>query len=294
MIIFNYRYGGLQKLLFVFILLGLFPSCKKLLDTQRQGSYTADDYPYPGGSGPYDQFVFGAYNDLRSYNVHVDGFVVATSIRSDDADKGSTASDGGSDVISMDNFPVLPNNGRCNALWTGYYGLINKCNSAIAQIDTNKTITSTEEIKFQSKAEVRFMRGYAYFMLVRLFGRVPKIDTVYANPAASSNIPQSSVADIYTFIETDLNYAATYLPLSWDPTKFPGRLTKGAANGMLAKVYLTQKKWSQAAATAQLVMNSGQYNLSTPYSTIFSEAGENSKESVFESTSNCQRYNYTG
>lgn len=280
--ILNHKNQGMQKVFFVLFLIMLFSGCKKLLDTQRQGSYTADDYPYPGGSGPYDQFIFGAYNDLRSYNVHVDGFVVATSIRSDDADKGSTPSDGGSDVISMDNFPVTPSNGRCNALWTGYYGLINKCNSAIAQIDTNKTITSTEEIKLQSKAEVKFLRGYAYFMLVRFFGRVPKIDTVFADPAAQSNIPQSSVADIYAFIESDLSYAATYLPLSWDPTKFPGRLTKGAANGMLAKVYLTQKKWAQAVTSAQLVMNSGQYNLSTPYATIFSEAGENSKESVFE------------
>ncbi|RZM05436.1 MAG: RagB/SusD family nutrient uptake outer membrane protein, partial [Pedobacter sp.] len=143
--------------------------CKKFLDTPRQGSYTAEDYPYPGGSGPYDQFIFAAYNDLRSYNVHVDGFVVATSIRSDDADKGSTASDGGTDVITMDNFPVLVNNGRANGLWVGYYGLINKCNSAIANIDTLTTIVADEQIKIQSKAEVKFMRGYAYFMLVRLF-----------------------------------------------------------------------------------------------------------------------------
>jgi len=51
---------------------------------------------------------------------------------------------------------------------------------------------------------------------------------------------------------------------------------------LLAKVYLTQKKWPQAMAAAQLVMNSGQYNLSTSYDRIFREDGENSPESVFE------------
>ncbi|WP_246230197.1 RagB/SusD family nutrient uptake outer membrane protein [Mucilaginibacter humi] len=64
--------------------------------------------------------------------------------------------------------------------------------------------------------------------------------------------------------------------------KFVGRATSGAANGILAKVYLTEQKWAQAAATAQIVMNNGQYDLSTPYDKIFGEAGENSKESVFE------------
>jgi hypothetical protein len=51
---------------------------------------------------------------------------------------------------------------------------------------------------------------------------------------------------------------------------------------LLAKVYLTQKKWPQAMAAAQLVMNSGQYNLSTSYDRIFREDGENRPESVFE------------
>lgn len=271
---------------FLFLLIaGVFTitGCKKdFLDTQRQGEYTADNYPYPGGSGPYDQFIFGAYNDLRSYSVHVDGFVVATSIRSDDADKGSTPTDGGADVIGMDNFPVLPAGGRANALWTGYYGLINKCNSAIANIDTLSTIVATEDIKQQSRAEVKFLRGYAYFMLVRLFGNVPIIDTIYADPAAQQVVPQSAPAQVYAFIEEDLNFAAQYLPISWDQSQFAGRLTKGAANGMLAKVYLTQKKWAQAASAAQLVMNSGQYDLSVDYGVLFTEQGENSKESVFE------------
>lgn len=260
----------------------LFTGCKKLLDTQRQGEYTADNYPYPGGSGPYDQFVFSAYNDLRSYSVHVDAFIVATSIRSDDADKGSTPADGGASVFEMENFPVTPANGRCNALWTGYYGLINKCNSTIINIDTLTSINASEAIKLQTKAEARFMRGYAYFMLVRLFGNVPIIDTIYADVTAQPIVPQSTPAEVYAFIENELTFAATNLPASWDASKFPGRLTSGAANGMLAKVYLTQRKWAQAAATAKLVITSGQYNLSVPYQRIFSEEGENSKESVFE------------
>ncbi|MCG2615921.1 RagB/SusD family nutrient uptake outer membrane protein [Terrimonas sp. NA20] len=263
------------------VMIATFSGCKKFLDTPRQGEYNEENYPYPGGAGPYDQFILGAYTDLRGYNVHADGFIVATSIRSDDADKGSTASDGGPDVITMDNFPVLTNNGRANALWTGYYGLINKCNNTIHQITIRNEIVATEEAKMQARAEARFIRGYGYFMLVRLFGRVPKIDTLFADPAAQNNVPQSTPAEIYSLIESDLTFAASFLPAEWDK-KFIGRATSGAANGILAKVYLTQKKWAMAKATAALVMNSGKYDLSTPYATIFGESGENSKESVFE------------
>jgi hypothetical protein len=86
---------------------------------------------------------------------------------------------------------------------------------------------------------------------------------------------------LYAFIESDLSFAASILPASWD-AKFVGRATSGAANGLLAKVYLTQQKWASAMAAANLVITSGKYDLSTPYDRIFREEGENSKESVFE------------
>ncbi len=278
---FNKTIKGICTVMFAIALVIAFTGCKKFLDTQRQGGYDEENYPYPGGSGPYDQYIFGAYNSLRDYNVHVDGFVNATSIRSDDADKGSTPSDGGADVIAMDNFPVLPSNGRTNALWTGYYGLINKCNATLYQIETNTNIVATDAIKIQSQAEVRFIRGYAYFMMVRMFGKVPIIDRQFENPALQNNVPQSTVEQLYAFIEGDLQFAAANLPPVWD-AKFVGRITSGAANGILAKVYLTQKKWDLAMNTANLVMMSGRYNLLTPYAKIFGEDGENSSESIFE------------
>ncbi|WP_300597656.1 RagB/SusD family nutrient uptake outer membrane protein [Niabella sp.] len=264
----------------------LFSGCKKgFLDRDPQGKYTAETYPYPGGSGPYDSYLFAAYAELRAFNVHSQAFICATGIRSDDGDKGSTPSDGGAAAADMDNFPVQPNyssNDFANALWVGYYALINKANIAIDQVQNNKDIEATEDVKMQSEAEAKFIRGYAYFMLVRLFGRVPVIDKVFTDPAAQSNVPQSSADQVYTLIESDLQFATQYLPPSWDPQKFPGRLTKGAANGLLAKVYLTRKKWAQAQAAANAVMTAGLYNLNTTYDKIFREEGENSSESVFE------------
>jgi len=271
--------GLIFMLVTAFVLL---TGCKQnFLDRDPQGSYTQDTYPYPGGSGPYDTYLFGAYSELRSFNVHSQFFIFATSVRSDDADRGSTATDGVPNSSDFDNFPVSPGSTWNNGLWLGYFSFVNKCNIALDQIKNNKTIIATPEVKLQSEAEARFLRGYSYFMLVRFFGRVPLIDSVATNAVSQSNVPQSQPAAIYSFIESDLQFAAANLPLSWS-SNFVGRATSGAANGLLAKVYLTQGKWSSAMGAAQMVMNSGQYNLSTSFDNIFRETGENSKESVFE------------
>ncbi len=254
-------------------------SCKKFLDTQRQGQYTDEDYPYPGGSGPYDQYIFAAYKSLRAYGVHSFGFILSTAVRSDDSDIGSSPGDGGANVQTFETFPLSPANGIINGMWVEYYGMIDKCNIVLDQVENNKEIVATDANKIQSQAEARFLRAYAYFNMVRFFGRIPLITKPQV--AGQAGVPQSTPAQVYAQIESDLQFAATNLPPTWDP-RFVGRATSGAANGLLAKVYLTQQKWGAAMAAANLVMTSGQYNLNTPYSEIFKEEGENSKESVFE------------
>lgn len=276
---FNIEIRKIGYSLIALTLISTLFSCKKFLDTQKQGSYTDETYPYPTGSGPYDQFIFGAYTDLRAYGVHAFGFILSTSVRSDDADIGSVAGDGGANVQTFETFPLSPGNSILNGMWTAYYGLINKCNIALNEIENNKEIIASDAIKAQSQAEAKFLRGYAYFNMVRLFGRIPLIEKVLT--ATETGGPQSTPAQIYALIESDLRFAAANLPPSWDP-RFVGRATSGAANGLLAKVYLTQQKWAMAMASANAVMTNGQYNLSTPYSKIFGEEGENSKESVFE------------
>lgn len=253
--------------------------CRKdFLNRLPLGQYTTDNFPYPQGAGPYDQNVYAAYASLRTYQTTVFGFIGAVSIRSDDADKGSTPADAPAQ-LEMDNFPVTPTNGLTNDLWTGYYATVTDCNVILAQVGKDSSNTP-EATKLLAQGEARFLRGYAYFMLVRLFGNVPIVDSVLENVSAS-NKPQSTPAQVYAFIEKDLQFAATALPQQWD-AKYIGRATSGAANGLLAKVYLYEKRWQDAMNTAALVINSGVYNLNTPYDKIFTEDGENSSGSVFE------------
>ncbi|WEK18728.1 MAG: RagB/SusD family nutrient uptake outer membrane protein [Candidatus Pedobacter colombiensis] len=269
-------------LLFSITAISLITSCKKsFLDRKPQGEYTTGTYPYPKGSGPFDAELFAGYDLLKNYDASGSGFIAATGIRSDDADKGSTPTDGPTSA-EMDNFTIIPSNGLVNDLWKGYYNVINKANIALDKIANDQDPGTPPQAKISAEAEAKFLRGYSYFMLVRLFGRIPLVDKIFADPTAQTNIPQSASAVIYGLIETDLQFAGANLPPNWDPTKFPGRATSGAANGILAKVYLTQQKWAMAMAAANLVIGSNQYDLTTSYTRIFGEDGENSKESVFE------------
>ncbi|MBV9962283.1 MAG: RagB/SusD family nutrient uptake outer membrane protein [Parafilimonas sp.] len=276
------RYEVVAALAIVLITSALvLQSCNKdFLNRQPLGQYTSDNYPYPVGGGPYDQFVYAAYSSLRDYKVTDYAFISAVSIRSDDADKGSSLFDGVSYGLGgADNFPVAVNAQFVNELWTAYYGdLIYKCNYVLQQVAKDTTATP-EATKTLARAEARFLRGYAYFTLERLFGNIPIIDSVL--DIQNSVVPQSDPATVYTFIEQDLQYAAANLPLTWDP-KFLGRATSGAANGLLAKVYLYEKKWDQAMQTAAIVINSTVYNLNTSYQDIWKNSGENCSESIFE------------
>jgi hypothetical protein len=260
-----------------------FVACKEsFLDRQTQGEYNQNNYPYPGGSGPYDQFINGAYATFRSYDVTVFPFIGAVSIRGDDADKGSTPSDGATQ-LEMDNFTLTSANGLVNGLWNGHIRLVSDCNFVLDRVRNDPNPNTPADLKIDAQAQARFLRAYANFMLVRMFGGVPILDTVTTGFVGAANIARSSPAQVYAFIEADLQFAAANLqPKSAYSPAFIGRITSGAAHGLLAKVYLTQRKWAQAKASADLVMKSGEYDLSVSYADIFEEKGENSKESIFE------------
>lgn len=268
---------GVSTVFGALCLMAVLTACKKdFLEREPQSQYTDETYPYPLGAGPFDPAIFGAYSSMRKWGVAAFPLVGSASIRSDDADKGSTPADG-PDQIQMDNFPVTPTNALVNDIWTAHFDVIARCNEILNRVATDNA-PSSAPFKVQAEAEAKFLRGYCYFQLVRDFGGVPKIDNVSAN---ATNQPRATAAEIYSLIESDLMFAGTNLPLVW-PDEFTGRATSGAAKGLLAKVYLTRQNWSGAMAQAGAVINSGVYDLSTPYTDIFREIGENSKESVFE------------
>ncbi|MEQ9443322.1 MAG: RagB/SusD family nutrient uptake outer membrane protein [Cyclobacteriaceae bacterium] len=152
---------------------------------------------------------------------------------------------------------------------------------------TNQILAEIDEVEFDAtsksniKGQALFLRGYAYFELVRYFGEVPLHLTPVTNRQEAA-LPLSPEADIYTQIVQDLTEAVQLLPLK--SAQQLGRATSGAARTLLADVYINQERWSEAESLLREVVNSNEYGLMPDYADAFSTStgNKNNLESVFE------------
>ncbi|MBD2703696.1 RagB/SusD family nutrient uptake outer membrane protein [Spirosoma sp. BT702] len=265
----------------------LIASCSKsFLDVPVQGQATTATDPNLAVN-----LVTGVYNSMYNSeafggaggDVHGISFIAATNIISDDADKGSTAGDQPS-LVDIDNFATTSTNNFVAALWNGYYSGISRANQALVALETSSLTPAT---KNQLIGEVRFIRAYYYFNLVRFFGPVPKVIRVPKDAQDANNDPafqtRAPLDTIYNVITHDLQFAIANLPLRAQSAV--GHANKGAAQSLLAKTYLYRKNWQQVQALTQEVINSGQYSLVPDYTTIWRYVGNNNAESIFETQS---------
>lgn len=217
------------------------------------------------------------YNKLYAWGLHSFSWIGVTSIASDDANKGSDPGDQGTDKGDLDNWTFTPSAISFSDLWINNFEGIGRATYALKYLP--ETISPDKE---RYIGEAHFLRAYFYFNLVRIFGGVPKIDKVLESETEiASASARASKEEIYAFIENDLNEAIKRLPPSVTPAE-NGRVSQYAAQGLLSKVYLYQKKWAQAKAMVDILVSSGKFGLLDDYSMIWREAGEFSRESIWE------------
>jgi hypothetical protein len=152
---------------------------------------------------------------------------------------------------------------------------------------SNQVITNVPNIEMDAAlrdryvGEAKFLRAWYYYNLVTIWGNIPLI----LQPSQPNDKPgQAAQADVWAQIEKDLTEASAVLPVSYSGDEV-GRATKGAAQAMLGRVYLQQKKDQQAVdALAYLITGAGagQYSLISNYYDNFRHTTENNPESVFE------------
>ncbi|OOG18594.1 RagB/SusD family nutrient uptake outer membrane protein [Sphingobacterium sp. CZ-UAM] len=246
-------------------------SCKdsKFLDVPSKENVEAED---SGTVYTPEQFVNGVYGMFTDWD-YAFSFLGITEMISDNADKGSSATDSGGDKLLLDNLTYTSTAGSFQSMWARWYKSIGRATRAIEY--TEEYGLTDEAYKNRLIGEARFLRALNYFYLVRGWGDVPIQERDY--------IKREPAAEVYAYIEADLKFAIDNLPVkSAYAAKDLGRATKGAAQGLLSKVYLYQNKWQQAADMAKTVINSGGYSLEKDYATIWRLAGENGPESLFE------------
>jgi len=246
--------------------------CKKFLDKKPLGQAIDGDV----NQGGVESQVFGLYASLQNWGMTQLPFLTMHAARADD-DVNSTVPDGGDQRDIVDKFLYAKDHWSLNSLWTDHMAFIIQASGIIHDVDSN---FSNDPKSLVNKAEASFLRAYAYFDMVRDYGEVPIIDFKVYDPS-DANVPKSSVDQVYALIDSDLDFAAQYLPLSWE-SKYLGRVTKGSANTLHAKAYLYRQNWGAALAKCDEVINSQMYSLYSSYADLFTEAHENSVESIFE------------
>ena len=244
------------------------------LDVKPLGRSVGDDVTLGG----FETKAFGLYASLREQSGVSDfSYVWTHCIRADDNEKGSTVTDAAADGTVFNNFGYVATNSHIKNNWTGHYKIIFDANSLInVAVSSGDTSSGT----LANIAEAKAIRGFCFFELRRDYGEVPVNLKTIVNPI-DEIAPKKTIAEVDAQIIKDLTEAAVDLPNQW-PTAYLGRATKGMANAVLAKIYLYQGNYVKALEHAELVINSGVYQLNTSYDAEFTKAGNNSKESILE------------
>jgi len=170
--------------------------------------------------------------------------------------------------------------------WDRNFTGVSRANIFIQKIEAGIPGLS-EALAARYIAEAKFLRGYYYFDLVRLFRNIP----FYIEPLTTDNMREQTQVEpevVYAQVEQDLKDAIAILPPSIPGATEGGRATKGAAQALLGKVYVYQKKWNEAAA--QLAEVNGTpggtsqygYHLLDDFADIFRPDNKFHSESIFE------------
>ncbi|MFT3949749.1 MAG: RagB/SusD family nutrient uptake outer membrane protein [Agriterribacter sp.] len=247
--------------------------CSKLLNKEPLGTLS-ESSAYVTADDAMAALV-AAYNPLLNYSGY-DGYNIYD-IASDDALKGGEGPSDGSYFNEIAYFTIPTSNTVASQVWKNSFLGVHRANLVLAHVPAIEMDQNTKE---RILGEAKFLRAYYYFILVTLFGDVPLITTP---DVESAGVERSPKDNIYKLIREDLLAAIDVLPAkSKILSDEKGRVTKGAAQAYLGKVFLYEKNFEEAAIWFKKVIDSNEYSLDPDYYHVFSIDGEFGKEPIFE------------
>lgn len=217
--------------------------------------------------------------------------ITVSDILSDDCFAGGGDANDGQQQQELNTFRTPTTNVIVHSLWLKNYVGIYRANLLMERIGE---IEADQDFKDRLVAECKFMRAHFYFELVRFFENIPLLTETIKGPSEYAQ-DQNSPEEVYNQIASDLVDAIGVLPVSVSPAQ-NGRVTKWAAEALLARVHLYNKGVYGTSLNANgsvlsdtdvlnyledLISNSDR-GLLEDYGQIFRIAGEFSSESIFE------------
>ena len=279
------------KLVIIIFLLVVCSSCSDFLDESPRALQTVDGAFLEESTarlvvnGMYDALAWGESTSV-GLSGHSYEFIFGD-ICTDDSEKGSTPADQ-VDIQRLKEFTTNGNNSNISTVWGKYWVAINRANVILQNLIDSPI---EEQVKSEFEGEARFVRGYSYLQLITIFGGVPIFDSpVGSDQIAQRDFKRESIADVYAFLDQDLEAAMNQLPTK--EGRDVGRANKGAAAAYLARSYMYQigtenssgRTWQQVFDLTDRFMNGdfGNYALASNYAAIWSVEGENNIESIWE------------
>jgi hypothetical protein len=269
-----------NKILLIIVSTLLFMSCSDtFLDKYKLGALSTASFFQTEGDA--FQSVVAAYSDLKDYRYDRTIWYFGD-VLSDDATMGGSAADTQGSAL-MESYNYDASYYFVANRWQICYRGITKANEAIDGITAMDDAIFKTQNKQQLLGEALFLRAFYYHELVKAYGDVPLL--THTATIADKTMTRTPAAKVYAQIEKDLTDAASMLPsradVNW--SNYAGRATKGAANAMLSRVYLFDKKYAECKIACEAVFNDAfHYDLLPNYADEFTLANEDSKESLFE------------
>ncbi|MFW6348019.1 MAG: RagB/SusD family nutrient uptake outer membrane protein [Cyclonatronaceae bacterium] len=245
----------------------LLVSCDGILDTDPQQSIGEDEALNTPGN--VQAALVGAYSQHRAVTQYGGDYQFLTDLLASDTDlEWSGTFFQPREVFDKD---IATDNSYTQGVWSGSYNTINRANNVLSALD----ILNESEAQ-RVEAEARFLRGAAFFELVRVFGKAYNDGDPASNPGVplpleptrgideGSQLARSSVEEVYTQVIADLSFARDNLPAS------NGAFADTyAASALLSRVFLMQADYPAAAEEANTVIESGNYSLMPSFEEVF-------------------------
>lgn len=274
-------------LVFILFAMSLF-SCSKLLDQKPLSdgiavqNQSSDSILYKSANEA-EAALAGVYADFNNEYFQLDYFILGDA----QADNSYSGADNPA-FLQIDDYVIDATNVIISRDWAYLYTTIGKANTVINNVNTVTDPLLTPNRKKQIIAEASFIRAYAYFIVVQIYADAPlqltEIKTISAEllPELYPIMfpPRAPMAEIYAQIIKDLETALSDVPITALNKNY---ITRGAVNGMLAKVYATIEPhdWNKVLKYCNDVI-AGPYSLLPQFDQLWDDAHENSSESIFE------------
>jgi starch-binding outer membrane protein, SusD/RagB family len=222
--------------------------------------------------------INGAYESLADNDAYGRNYVLLVEMRGDNTDNGGGNTGLAEEFFRLNTFNELATSSVLSSAWAGAYRGIARTNTILSRLE-NVDLSSTD-LEDRIRGEALFIRGLLYYNLATIFGNVPlQLEEVTSTEV---EIVQVTPSDVYAQIASDMQVAATLLPVSYSDAGDIGRVTRGAALTLQGLAELSNGNNSTAEGPLREVVNSNQYDLVENYSDIWGPDNENNEESVFE------------